>query len=95
MWSGDGSTSCTSKYSWPSASALQSRITESGVSGTSASRLRQNTGYDLPSIVRVTYHQPPWSTGTERSVSWTRDLISSNTVSTSAARAGSAKYRSA
>ena len=58
MWSGDGSTAWTSKYSWPSASALQSSITDAGSSGTVGSRLRQNTGYDWPSIVRVTYHQP-------------------------------------
>ena len=33
-----------------------------------------------PRSVRVTYHHGPWRTGTDSSVSWTRDLISSNSV---------------
>ena len=40
-------------------------------------RPRQKTGYDSPSTVRVTYHHGPCRTGTDSSVSWMRDLISS------------------
>ena len=39
-------------------------------------------GYSRPSSVRVTYHQPSLNVGTDWSVSWMRDLISANSVST-------------
>ncbi len=38
---------------------------------------RQCCAYDLPSIVREKYHQPPERTGTDMSVSLTRERISS------------------
>ena len=40
-------------------------------------------GRSDPRSVRVAYHHGPWRTGTDSSVSCTRDLISSNSVSTS------------
>jgi hypothetical protein len=51
----------------------------------SIERPRQKTGYAWPSTVRVTYHHGPCCTGTDSSVSWMRDLISSYSSSTSAA----------
>ena len=43
----------------------------------SIERPRQKIGYDWPSTIRVTYHHGPCGTGTDSSVSCTRDRISS------------------
>jgi D-alanyl-lipoteichoic acid acyltransferase DltB (MBOAT superfamily) len=51
-----------------------------------ADRPRQWIGYASPSSVRATYHQSSTGTGADVSVSWTRDLISSNNSSTKSRR---------
>ncbi len=85
------------KNSWPSASTLESsRICSSGAStpastaggsqspGSAGHRLR--IAYESPSTVRLKYHQSPWRTGTDRSVSRVRALISPKIVSRRPAR---------
>jgi hypothetical protein len=79
------------KKGWPSASAFWSRIVCSpspapAPSRSSAAVRRTWMGYDSPSTVRARYHQSPFRTGAERSVSWVRPLISSKMASDKAAR---------
>ena len=63
-----------------------------GSSGTAGSCCGRTPGTTGPRSVRVTYHQPPWRTGTDRSVSWTRDRISSKIVVDQRRSAGSANH---
>ena len=74
MWSGDGVDGVDVEE--VVALGLDVAVEHDVVAASSIDVPRQNTGYDWPSMVRVTYHHGPWRTGTDWSVSWTRDLIS-------------------
>jgi hypothetical protein len=86
------------KKSWPSASSFRSRSTSSSgisVSVSSAGGVqssgpeigqRQLMPYCLPSRERLKYQYDPIRDGTERSVSFVRERISSKSVSRSFAR---------
>ena len=77
--SGLTSSAPRAKKSWPAASAFSSSTTDSAA--VSADLPRQWTAYALPSMVRRRYHQPESNTGTESSVSCTRERISANSSS--------------
>ena len=91
MPSGDTESAPSEKNALPSASSFPSSSTSSpssglpssgigGVTSPSRTRRRQLMAYCLPSSVREYRHQFPLRTGTDRSVSWVRALISSNTA---------------